>query len=80
MSIGRKKEKDKPKKSWSYIELQGAYNNGEDASPQYTPRSMLAIHPTKITFFTDHLVVANQYRLVVMETYEEIKAKIKGEG
>lgn len=80
MSIGRKKEKDKSqKKNLSYIELEGAYDNGIDAEPRYTPRGKLAVHPTKITFIVDHMITISQYKLTVMETCDEILAKIKGE-
>jgi hypothetical protein len=76
---GKRVQSGKPRK-FSYIELQGAYRNSDEFAEEYSPRNKIALHPTKISFFTDHLVVAGQYKLIVMETYDEIKAKIKGEG
>ena len=62
-----------------FIEFMGAKTDLDeyDGQTNYVPRGKIAIRLDEITAYYDHTIITREKRISVMDTYEEIKERIR---
>lgn len=63
-----------------YIEFMGAYSRIDDSGGrEYKPIGAISIAPQYVVAFCNHTIHTPANKITIMETYDEIKAKLEKE-
>ena len=60
------------------IRFSGAYMYEEEGKKEFSEKGPINIVPSHIVAYYDHVILTHTNKIRVMETYDEIKAKLEG--
>ena len=68
---------EEPKQNIVFVSFQGAISDiDDDGAIDYSPRGEIVINVSQIAAFYDHTIVIMGRKIRVMETMDEIRAKL----
>lgn len=69
---------DEPKNPIMFVKFRGATMVvDDDGRVEYTPRDDVVINVSQICAFYDHTIIVMGHKIRVMETFEDIKARLR---